>query len=66
MYVCVCKAITDKQIKSAIEAGHCSRRQLNQCMGVGSVCGKCSRHVKEILDETLAEQRLLSEPAFAY
>ncbi|WP_341325271.1 (2Fe-2S)-binding protein [Methylotuvimicrobium sp. KM2] len=65
MYVCVCKAITDKQIRSAIENGHCSRRHLNQCLGVGSVCGKCSRHVKQILDESHAEQQLMPQAAFA-
>lgn len=65
MYVCVCKAVTDKQIKSAIENGHCSRKHLNQCLGVGSVCGKCSRHVKQILDESQTEQELMLEPAFA-
>lgn len=59
MYVCVCKAVTDRQIKTAIESGHCSRRQLNQCLGVGGVCGKCSREVKELLDEHLIEQPLV-------
>lgn len=65
MYICVCKAVTDKQIKSAIENGHCSRKHLNQCLGVGSVCGKCSRHVKQILDESHAEQQLMPQAVFA-
>lgn len=51
MYVCICKAVSDTQIKLAIEKGHCSRRELNKCLGVGSICGKCSQHVKELLDE---------------
>ena len=55
MYVCICKAVTDKQVKSAIAEGHCSRRQLNLCLGVGSVCGKCSRHVKQLLNESQLE-----------
>nr|WP_087147773.1 (2Fe-2S)-binding protein [Crenothrix polyspora] len=55
MYVCICKAVTDKQVKSAIAEGHCSRRQLNQCLGVGSVCGKCSHHVKQLLNESRLE-----------
>jgi bacterioferritin-associated ferredoxin len=52
MYICVCKAVNDKQIKSAIADGCCSRRQLSQCLGVGSVCGKCMPYVKQILDES--------------
>jgi len=50
MYVCVCKAVTDTQIKNAIDKGVCTRRQLFQCFGVGSDCGKCNKHVKELLD----------------
>jgi len=56
MYICVCKAVTDKQIKTAIESGHCSRRQLSKCLGVGSVCGKCSHHVSQLLNENLSNQ----------
>lgn len=50
MYVCVCKAVTDTQIKQAIDNGVCTRRQLFQCFGVGGECGKCNRHVKELLN----------------
>jgi len=49
MYVCVCKAVTDQQIRTAIEQGLCSRKQLFQCFGVGADCGKCNPHVKEML-----------------
>lgn len=51
MYICVCKAVTDKQIISAIEEGCSSRKELRQCLGVGEVCGKCTRHVSQLLDE---------------
>ncbi|MBT9098523.1 (2Fe-2S)-binding protein [Methylovulum psychrotolerans] len=51
MYVCVCKAVTDKQIKTAIDNGVCTRRQLFECFGVGSDCGKCNKHVKELLNQ---------------
>lgn len=50
MYVCVCKAVTDTQIKRAINEGVCSRRELFKCLGVGADCGKCNPHVKELLD----------------
>ncbi len=50
MYVCVCKAVTDTQIKQAIDNGVCTRRQLFQCFGVGGECGKCNKHVKELID----------------
>ncbi|NOQ34745.1 MAG: (2Fe-2S)-binding protein [Methylococcaceae bacterium] len=59
MYVCVCKAVTDKQIHQAINEGACSRRQLHQCTGAGSVCGKCRNYVTQILDETLQIQPIM-------
>ncbi len=51
MYICVCKAVTDSQIKQAIDSGVRTRRQLYQCTGAGDVCGKCTRHIRQMLDE---------------
>jgi len=51
MYICVCKAVTDKQIKQAINNGACSRREIYHCTGAGDVCGKCTRHIRQILEE---------------
>ncbi|MGZ8136219.1 MAG: (2Fe-2S)-binding protein [Methylococcaceae bacterium] len=59
MYVCVCKAVTDKQIKNAINEGVCTRKQLFDCFGVGRDCGKCNKHVKELLDENLQQRPIL-------
>ncbi|MDD5277092.1 MAG: (2Fe-2S)-binding protein [Methylovulum sp.] len=61
MYVCVCKAVTDTQIKNAIDKGVCTRRQLFQCFGVGSDCGKCNRHVKELLDDSRQQRPIMLE-----
>ncbi|MCH9697307.1 MAG: (2Fe-2S)-binding protein [Gammaproteobacteria bacterium] len=49
MYVCICKAITEKQVNHAISDGLCSRRQLTEKLGVGSECGKCVRQVSEMI-----------------
>jgi bacterioferritin-associated ferredoxin len=61
MYVCVCKAVTDNQIKNAIAEGVCSRRQLFQCFGVGGDCGKCNKLVKELLDENRQQHPIMQE-----
>jgi bacterioferritin-associated ferredoxin len=50
MYICVCRAVTDRQLKSAIEGGACTRKELADCLGVGRVCGKCNADVKAMLD----------------
>ncbi len=51
MYVCVCTAVTDRQVVQAINEGACTRRQLMQCTGAGGVCGKCSQSIKSLLEE---------------
>lgn len=50
MYICICRAVTDSQLKSAIADGACTRKQLAECLGVGRVCGKCNDEVKAMLD----------------
>jgi bacterioferritin-associated ferredoxin len=52
MYVCVCKAVTDTQIRSALAEGLCTARQLAHGLGVGKECGKCVKHIKGLLDVT--------------
>lgn len=61
MYVCVCKAVTESQIKQAIHNGACTRKQLFHCFGVGGDCGKCNRQVKEILDEEKRQHAIMQQ-----
>lgn len=63
MYVCVCKAVTDRQLTEAINKGVCSRRQLMQCTGAGGVCGKCTASIKAILDEKVQHRELQARAA---
>jgi bacterioferritin-associated ferredoxin len=49
MYVCVCRAVTDSQIREAICDGACSMRELRQRLGVASECGRCSQCALGIL-----------------
>ena len=49
MYVCLCNAITDKQIEAAICDGACTVECLQRCLGVSTQCGKCACQVEQIL-----------------
>ncbi|MBE0469296.1 MAG: (2Fe-2S)-binding protein [Methyloprofundus sp.] len=51
MYICICKAVTDSQIQTAINDGINTRKALHQCLGIGSDCGKCNRHVRELVNK---------------
>ena len=55
MYVCLCKGITDTQIRSAVEDGATSLRDVRNSLGVASQCGKCGILTREILRESLAD-----------
>jgi bacterioferritin-associated ferredoxin len=54
MYVCLCRGVTDNQIRAAVSEGASSVQDLRRCLGVASQCGKCGITAKEILHETLA------------
>lgn len=54
MYVCVCKGITDRQVKAAIDDGAHSIKALRETLGITSQCGKCAVMTREILDSSLS------------
>ncbi|ACL73801.1 bacterioferritin-associated ferredoxin [Thioalkalivibrio sulfidiphilus] len=56
MYVCLCRGVTDGDIKQAVAAGASSMKALRQCLGVCSECGKCGACARNILRESLYEQ----------
>lgn len=54
MYVCVCKAVSDRQIRRAVrEDGVVSLRELTREYGLGTCCGKCVPQAREVLTEAL-------------
>jgi bacterioferritin-associated ferredoxin len=55
MYVCLCKGITDSQIRAAIEDGATSLRDVRNSLGVASQCGKCGILTRDIVRESLLE-----------
>ncbi len=57
MYVCVCNAVTDSDIRKAVDNGVRNMRQLGQMTGCSTTCGCCKEMAVEILQQTLAENR---------
>ena len=65
MYICICKAVTDGQIRSAVEDGVTSMSGLRESLGCAGQCGKCGRHVKQIRDEALQQLNAVGDSAAA-
>ena len=55
MYVCICKGITDTQIRAAVEDGASSLRDVRNTLGVASQCGKCGIMTRDIVRATLLD-----------
>jgi len=53
MIICVCKAVSDRHIKSAVKNGATSLRDLTRDLGVGTCCGKCVPDAKAALSASL-------------
>ena len=57
MYVCVCNAVTDSDIRNAVDEGVRNMKQLRRTTGCGSTCGCCREMAAEVLQQALAENR---------
>ncbi len=53
MYICVCNAVTEQQIRDAVCAGASSVCELSARLGVAAACGCCRTFATQVLDETL-------------
>ena len=65
MYVCVCNAVTDRQIEQAVEDGASSLADLSRELKVATCCGRCSDCAKQVLKESLSRQWEM-EPELAF
>lgn len=54
MYLCICKSVSDQQIREAVELGARTIGDLNIRFGIGVECGKCTGSVREFLETCLA------------
>ena len=64
MYICLCKAVTDSQIREAVANGATAFGQVRKELGLASQCGKCGILTREILREAVPHRN--REPALFY
>jgi bacterioferritin-associated ferredoxin len=56
MFVCVCKGVTDSQIREAVCEGVCSMRELCSRLGVAAQCGRCAPQARRVFEEALTSE----------
>jgi len=56
MFVCVCKAVTERQIEEAAAQGAHTLKDLRNALGIAQECGQCAAqakcYLKAVLEET--------------
>ncbi|WP_213014854.1 bacterioferritin-associated ferredoxin [Acinetobacter rathckeae] len=55
MYVCLCRGITDQDIKDAVQNGAETFRDVRDQLDLATCCGRCAPEAKSIIREELSE-----------
>lgn len=56
MYVCVCKAVSDRAIRDAVRGGAACVADVRRQTGLGTCCGKCVPLAREVIRQARGEQ----------
>jgi bacterioferritin-associated ferredoxin len=63
MYICICNAVTDRHIETAVSEGALTVEDLQRKLSLGSQCGSCKACAKECLNAIRQENRALAAAA---
>ncbi len=63
MYICICNAVTDREIRQCAELGACSLDDLRDGLGVAACCGKCEPTARQVLAESRTQRAIHAEAA---
>ena len=56
MYVCICRAVTEKHIETAVKGGARHLRDLRSELGIIEDCGRCARCAKQCMDRSIEQE----------
>jgi bacterioferritin-associated ferredoxin len=56
MYVCVCTAVTERQIRVVVDNGAASLADVQSTLPVGMCCGRCEDVARNVVDQYLRER----------
>jgi bacterioferritin-associated ferredoxin len=59
MYVCVCRAVTDKQVRAALEGGAETLEAVRAACSAGGDCGGCHGVIEEMIQVHLEDKGVI-------
>ncbi len=67
MFLCICKAVTDRAVKAAIASGAGSIDEVGKCTGAGTDCGSCrlkiARELSRAAESSSSGASVVAEPS---
>ena len=65
MYICICNAVTQRQVEDCARAGACTVDELAAALGVGAGCGRCRECAVDVLRDVHSGENELALAAAA-
>jgi bacterioferritin-associated ferredoxin len=65
VYVCICHAVPDSEIRSCIARGARTVAEVGDACGAGTGCGSCHEHIDVFLAAAYAPSEIAELPATA-
>jgi bacterioferritin-associated ferredoxin len=53
MYICVCHAISDRQIREVVDLGAGSLYEVQCHLPIASCCGRCADSAREVIEKQI-------------
>lgn len=51
MYVCICKRVSESEVRAAIQCGARTEESVGEACGAGTGCGACLDRIYELINE---------------
>jgi len=61
LYICICNAITERQVRESAHSGASSLDDLAFALGVGAGCGRCRECAEELLRDARLDEETRTE-----
>jgi bacterioferritin-associated ferredoxin len=59
VYICLCNAVTEGQVRECAQGGTCSLDELAKTLGIGAGCGRCRECAAQVLAEVQGSEAII-------